>query len=419
MLGRVPWFIAESIFRRQTGLFPSIFIIHNNNIDMETKNETAALVKAQGNELTQLDAVVLGAESAPTEEMVMRQNQWELIEALSISVHDDIPEDIDTLKIKGVATMALEGLHCVKSKAKQGKSSLLTILTSVYIGNNGRWSGIERIGEKPLSVCYVDTEMKPYDTQRMKKQALKLAGITEEEATGIFRAVNMRSILDNNEKKQLIELILEEDNPDVLIIDGVVDLIGNFNEVDESKGLINWLMHTADRFKVALFCVLHTNKNAMDHNMRGHVGTMLEQKSDTVTELFKDAETGLVTVKCTCSRHKPYPDWSFTWDNQGDLIDADEQRADIAKKHAEDVRAERERKSLETKEARKQSMLSVLRSAGGSMQRRILTSRLEQEFSLSRQTVSPLITEWIKDGVVFENDGLIQSTAQTEIFISD
>lgn len=366
--------------------------------------------------ISELDEVVNSAAVAPSEEEKRYQTMVSTLNALSISVHDQIPADINTISIGGVDTFAREGIHFVKAKAKQGKTSMLSIVESVYISSSGQWGLLQRIGPQPLRVYHIDTEQKPYDTQCFKNRVLRLAGETEESVADRYGIYNMRGIIDNEMKKTLIEVVLKEKNPDVLVIDGVVDLINNFNEVDESKELIAWLMHLADEYKVVLFCVLHTNKNALDHNMRGHLGTMSEQKCDTTTECEKDEKTGLVVVKCANSRHRPYSDWSFTWDDDGNLVDAEEQRCEYTRKQAEALQLSREQKALELRTKRQNTMLSILEGHGGRIQRSELTQLLETAFGVSRKTVSPLITGWISDRIIYEIDNMIQTTSQGVLF---
>lgn len=388
-------------------------MVNEQNYNSENPQSDSQVINPE------LDALVNAADAAPTEQEKYRAELVRAIRRLAISVHDDIPADVYTLRIAHVETFAKEGLHFIKAKAKQGKTSMLAIIESVYVRKNGSWGVISRIGDRPLKVCHIDTEQKPYDTQRFKRQVFHQAGITEEEAGENYGIFNLRGIVENEQKKQMIEAMLAEDHPDVLVIDGIVDLINNFNEVDESKELIAWLMYLADTYKLVLFCVLHTNKNSMDHNMRGHLGTMSEQKCDTTTECEKDEKSGIVTVKCASSRHCPYPDWSFTWDADGNLVDADEQRAELARQKAEELKAERDRKSQEQKEERKQKMLTIVKNNGGSISRSSLTDLLEKEFSVSRKTVSPLITAWVEDGTVYEVDRMIQTTPQVTLFNGD
>lgn len=364
----------------------------------------------------ELDILVKSVAEAPNEEEKARAEWLAAIRSCSISVHDDIAADVCTVRIKGVETFAFQGLHFVKAKAKQGKTSMLSIVESVFISQEGHWGVINRIDMRPLKVCHIDTEQKPYDTQLFKRQVFHLAGTTEEAVGDNYGIYNLRGIIDNEQKKAMIEAVVAADSPDVLVIDGIVDLINNFNEVDESKELIAWLMYLADKYNVVLFCVLHTNKNSMDHNMRGHLGTMSEQKCDTTTECVKDDNTGIVTVTCANSRHRPYPEWSFTWDEDGNLVDADLQRAELTRQKAEAQKASREQKAQELLDERKQKMLHLVNAHGGRISRSSLTELLEKEFKVSRKTVSPLISGWLEDGTIYEIDHMIQTSPQASLF---
>lgn len=366
-----------------------------------------------------LDAMVNASAEAPSELEKIEAALLKAMRNCSISVYDDIAADVNTICIKGVDTFAYQGIHFVKAKAKQGKTSMLCILESVFISKAGQWGAIRRIDPHPLKVYHIDTEQKAYDTQCLKRQLFQLAGITEEEAADRYNIFNLRGIIDIAQKKMMIEAALKADRPDVLVIDGIVDLINNFNEVDESKELIAWLMYLADQYNIVLICVLHTNKNAMDHNMRGHLGTMSEQKCDTTTECEKDDASSIVTVKCANSRHRPYPDWSFTWDQDGNLVDADVQLAEIALQKAEQQRINREQKSQKTKDDRCQKMLSLVNAHGGSIARSQLTELLMKECNVSRKTISPLITDWINDGTIFENGNMIQTSPQSQLFCGE
>lgn len=370
------------------------------------------------NSLEELDAMVTKAAQAPTEEERKTQILLSMLKSMSVSVYDEIPAEVNTLNIGGVQTFAREGLHFIKAKSKQGKSSALKILESVYISQQGRWGKIARITDAPLKVRHIDTEQKPYDTLCFKRQVFHLAQSTEEDAGENYGIINMRNVVDNDVKKLLIETLVREEKPDVLVIDGIVDLINNFNEIDESKELIFWLMHLADEYRVVLFCVLHTNKSAVDHNMRGHLGTMSEQKCDTTTECEKDEKTDIVTVKCANARHRPYPEWSYTWDNEGNLIDAEYQRTERELQRVEEQKAERERKAQELKDQRKERMLSLLKSNNGTMKRSELTEELGKLLNVGAKTISPLISQWIEEGILYQIGKNIQLSSQIQLFNS-
>lgn len=349
----------------------------------------------------QIDAIIHGAAAQPTEAERQRQQLVAHYQKCYISVNDPISPDVNTLTIGGVATCAREGLHFVKAKAKQGKTSGLCIVESVFVGPFGQWGQLRRISDAPLKVRHIDTEQKPYDSLCFKRQMLRLAGISEHEAADTYRIMNLRSVMDNRVKQALIETMVQEERPDVLVIDGIVDLINDFNDVEQSKALIAWLMHLADEYHLVLFGVLHTNKNEADKNMRGHLGTLAEQKCDTTLECEKDDQHGIVSVKCAVSRHRPFPVWHFTWDTQGNLIDADMMHTEVSSKTS------RKQQQQAEDEQRQQRMLEVLRDHGGKMLRTALSELLQKEFDRSRSTLVTWISTWVQKGVISERHGMV------------
>ena len=100
-----------------------------------------------------------------------------------------------------------------------------------------------------------------------------------------------------------------------MVIDGVADLLMNFNDIEESNRLIGDLMKLSSLNDCAIICVLHENKKADDHGMKGHLGTMLLQKSDEVYQVQKVGDKFNITT--TDCRHIPLDDFSFVVNSEG------------------------------------------------------------------------------------------------------
>ena len=92
-------------------------------------------------------------------------------------------------------------------------------------------------------------------------------------------------------------------------IDGVADLLNDFNDVRESTGLITALMALCEETGSALVCTLHVNpgqtKDKPSEKARGHLGTMLEQKATSILLLEKKTDGGqeVTTIKTKDGRH--------------------------------------------------------------------------------------------------------------------
>jgi hypothetical protein len=122
----------------------------------------------------------------------------------------------------------------------------------------------------------------------------------------------------NKERWRLIKNAIQSVNPDIVFIDGLRDLVNDFNDNAESSAIVNEMMSMASSRQMCVWNVLHMNprmSNDDESKMRGHLGTELGNKvSDTFISIKKkDATTGEVTftVKQNDARGKDVEDWTF------------------------------------------------------------------------------------------------------------
>jgi hypothetical protein len=101
--------------------------------------------------------------------------------------------------------------------------------------------------------------------------------------------------------------------PTVVFIDGLLDVVADFNDNIECQELIFKCMKLASHYDISLWCVLHQNPGG--EKLVGHLGSFLERKVTDViqTKKIKDDKTGDVTfeVKQKKARSQDFPDWKF------------------------------------------------------------------------------------------------------------
>ena len=80
--------------------------------------------------------------------------------------------------------------------------------------------------------------------------------------------------------------------PDIalVIIDGIRDMVYDINSPGESTRIISKLMQWTDDRQIHIHTILHQNKG--DENARGHIGTELNNKAETVLLVEKDKSNG-------------------------------------------------------------------------------------------------------------------------------
>ena len=147
-----------------------------------------------------------------------------------------------------------------------------------------------------------------------------------------------------------------------------------------------------------------------DHNMRGHLGTMLAQKAGTVLECKKDKGSSVITVMCSDARHAEMPEWSIMFNDEGRIVDADEQRRQFLEQRRIDIQQKRQEAAAEKQKERLETCLRVIRDKGGVVSRKQLTEILVNMLAIKRPTVASHISQWLKDGAIHDIDGMIHAS---------
>ena len=349
----------------------------------------------------EVDAIVTNAPFAETEEERQRKEAVKNLMQYRVSVLDEYPPEVCLLTACGVPFFAKGDIHAIKAKQKQGKTNAISLMMAAILG--GKWGKLEACMEG-AKVLFIDTEQKGADVQIIYNRTLELAGLPKEDIFDRFQMFRLRP-LDTEGKLNAAKALIAEYRPDIVFIDGIVDLMGNFNEVDDSKLIIEELLRMSTKevsgIDTAIVCVLHTNKATDDHNMRGHAGTMLSQKAGNVLEVEK--KNGVMTVRNSDSRHEEVPEWSFMFDKDGNIVDADEVRSAMLEEQKK-LREEAAAMRYEDKrEERKKLIEKIINENGGPMPRNLLRNSFMQKTRLSKPTTDSIIAKGLKDGWIVKN----------------
>lgn len=216
--------------------------------------------------------------------------------------------------IGGVPTIPQGELIGIKGRAKMGKSQFEYYLIAVMLASASRGS------VKPLQDRYkillFDTEQSQASLKKCCQRALKFAGLPTDKNNDCFLPFFMRP-LSIEERRKVIADAVEAEKPDIVFIDGVRDLLQDFNSLDQSNDLIQWLLSLTAEHGCTIVSVLHQNKAKDDGNMRGHLGTELLNKLTDCFEVLKQNEKFIVS--CTDSRNVPCADFAFSINAEGNF----------------------------------------------------------------------------------------------------
>lgn len=202
-------------------------------------------------------------------------------------------------------------ISMIKGEEKARKSFLKSLILGCSFGgrSNIYTNSIDILGHnlKDKYIVDIDTEQDDYDSWLNAIRIPKLVGVKPDN----YMAIKLRDKTPN-ERLQYVEwLFLESEYRDklgVVSIDGYVDLINDFNSQLESSELTQKLMKWSSISKAHITGVLHLNPNS--DKARGHLGTILQQKCETVVIIADKGDYSLVS--CQRGRGKKFKEFCIT-----------------------------------------------------------------------------------------------------------
>ena len=210
-----------------------------------------------------------------------QDNKIELGELITI----DEPIDKPSFTVyNGETAFAPQGdMIAIKAKPKNGKTMLSTLLTAVILG--AQIGKLHTNNDKQQhSVIYFDCEQNRENSKLLIRRIYALCQWpkTNNEKLNVY---NMRTLFPE-QRITAIEEITTQKKPTAIFIDGIADLVNDFNDINECQNVIGKLMKLAQINHTAVFFILHTNKN--DNNMKGHLGSLACQKCTDVMQVEKN-----------------------------------------------------------------------------------------------------------------------------------
>ena len=259
-----------------------------------------------------------------------------------LDAREDYPEPYYMLEYNGVPFSTLGGIQAITGQKKNGKTFVLAQLMAAVLEPDSQrvhdnlpgltvpQRTIEHLGHLPR-VLYVDTEMEKLNSAKVLRRVHWLIGHEMNQPHERFSVLWMRTIEATDtepawkKRRRLIRMAIEVLNPDIVFLDGVRDIIGDFNDNAQSSELVQELMALAEKRGICIWNVLHMNPrpgNDDESKMRGHLGTELGNKvTDTLASVKSKKESGVTfTVKQLDARGKDMEDWKFEVTDQAGAL---------------------------------------------------------------------------------------------------
>lgn len=143
-----------------------------------------------------------------------------------------------------------------------------------------------------------------YDTEQSEVQLYKnISNILKRSKQNTMPAYFKAYYLTSMSRKERLQAIVQSMDKfyyqyggiQMVVIDGIADLIRCANDEAESIGVIDELYRLAGIYKTCIICVLHFIPNGM--KLRGHLGSELQRKAAAILSIERDDDPQISVVK--------------------------------------------------------------------------------------------------------------------------
>lgn len=231
------------------------------------------------------------------------------VSALIIDLSERVPDPQPIVRLWGNLIASRGNVSAVVGLAKSRKTFLTCAVASGFLSDS-EFMGFDTpaMGK----VVYIDTEQSKAHVCKVTRRILRSIGLPTDRNHDKLIVAALRELTPDQRKEATAE-ILRRYKPDLVILDGVADLCNDPNDLHESEALTCELMRWSSEYDNHILCVLHTNPGG--DKARGHLGSALLRKSETVVLIKVDGATSVVSPQYC--RNEPFSEFAFQIDANG------------------------------------------------------------------------------------------------------
>lgn len=209
----------------------------------------------------------------------------------------EYPKPDSVFELSGIPVFTKKSISTLIGKAKSGKTTATAWLVAQCIRGG-------------LTVVWADTEQGEYYGSRTQHWILTIAGMPICDG---LKYLDLK-ILNPQERTNIIESAIAEFTPDLIVIDGVRDLVYDINDPQEATIVSGHCMRWAEQNDLHVLSILHQNKG--NEYARGHLGAEMVNKSETVLSVSTDDSMNVV-CEPEFTRSEPFQPFAFARDGYG------------------------------------------------------------------------------------------------------
>ena len=289
------------------------------------------------------------------------------------------PKSKPIIEQRGMMIASLGNISAVVGAAKSKKTFLCSALVGGLLSNNGDFGVSPRLAK----VLWVDTEQSQLHTRKVVERIHRLAGWSTNRNNSLLHTLCLREI-EPKSRAELLYMAIELYTPQLVVIDGISDLMYNTNDIEESDRILGKLMALSTEYNCHILCVLHTNPNS--DKARGHIGSALQRKAETVIFVHKVGECSVVEPQFC--RNEEFEPFAFIIDEEGLPVECDLPK--------------------ESSSSTNECVRIMENYYPNGIERLVLVDRLVSELNITYGAAQVRISRALRTGILTNNNGVLQ-----------
>lgn len=199
-------------------------------------------------------------------------------------------------------------------KAKSKKTFNISAMVAAAVTNTTVLNYRACLPEGKRKILYFDTEQSKYHCHNVLERIYKLSGLSVKKDDPRLLFWGLREYTPKLRIALIDYALRKHQEVGLVIIDGLRDLMYDINNGKEATDVMTVLMAWTSVYDLHIHTVLHLNKN--DNNPRGHIGTELENKAETVLIISKNLQNNSISeVRSMHMRDKEFSTFAFHIDD--------------------------------------------------------------------------------------------------------
>lgn len=211
----------------------------------------------------------------------------------------------------------------ILAAAKVGKTTVTGVIIGAYLSRMQKSNFSASYPENKKVAVWADTEQgRPECIKTIQSICSQTTGNKTEHPEN-FKFLSLRKYGKDIRLDVIEYIVYNTPNIGFLVIDGVRDLVSSINNEVEATIIADKLLKWSEEANIHILTILHQNKG--DANARGHLGTELMNKAETVAVLSRGDNNGTRTtiIEPKFARHKEFEPFAFTIDDDGNVSEAE------------------------------------------------------------------------------------------------